>query len=92
MLGLSEAYSLAASLAMSRSRRKNPIVSIACAGGKAGANHGHKTMQSRIVRRNTKEAINAGDYDIATAPAPTHVNGSPGDGKQWWQHPEAYRK
>lgn len=72
---------------MSRSIKKNPVISIACC-GKGKAMKSAKTLAVRKVRM-------TGDQDI---PDGSHFKkldqrySWPDDGKQRWENPKAYRK
>lgn len=72
---------------MSRSMKKNPVISIACC-GKGKAMKSAKTKAVRKIRR-------TGDEDI---PNGNHFKklderySWPDDGKQRWENPKAYRK
>ena len=74
---------------MSRSRKKNPIVSIACCGKGAGM----RSAKQKANRRLRRLLNQTSDTEYAKKFKQFEERWSwPDDGKQWWEHPKAYRK
>ncbi len=74
---------------MSRSKKKYPIISIACC-GKGIAMRSAKKQANRRLRRHlnhTQDTAYAKKFKLFE-----ERWSWPDDGKQWWEHPKAYIK
>jgi hypothetical protein len=72
---------------LSRSRKKNPIIGIACC-GKGRAMKAAKTAANRKVRSTDIDTLPNGNFFRRL----DERYSWPDDGKQWWDDPRAYRK
>ncbi len=72
---------------MSRSTKKNPVISIACC-GKGKQMKSAKTKAVRKVRRTGNQELSDGSHFKRLDERWSW----PDDGKQRWEHPKAYRK
>lgn len=72
---------------MTRSIKKNPVISIACCGKGPGMKHA-KIKACRKVRRTGKEDLPDGNHYKKL----DERYSWPDDGKQRWENPKAYRK
>jgi hypothetical protein len=74
---------------MSHSRKKHPVISIACC-GKGSAMRAAKRQANRRLRRELNQNL---DTEYAKRFKQFEERWSwPDDGKQWWDNPKSYRK